>query len=167
MARDTWTPAYVGIGSNLNEPQRQILRGLDAIAPVPNTLLIARSRIYSSSPLGPQDQPPYVNAAAGLLTQLDAVALLSHLKRLEQELGRAQPVVRWGPRVIDFDLLVFGGQRIDTESLKVPHPGLGVRNFAIYPLSDIAPALHVPGLGSVAQIQAKVERGDLREIDPI
>jgi len=164
MSVATWTPAYVGIGSNLEEPRQQIARGLAALAALPDTRLLASSRVYISSPLGPQDQPAFVNAVAGLLTQLDAHALLSNLKRLERELGRQEPVVRWGPRVIDFDLLVFGGQQIDTEQLKVPHQGLGVRNFAIYPLHDIAPSLHVPGLGSVAHIKAKVERGDLSEL---
>lgn len=152
-----WTPAYIGIGSNLDEPAQQVMRGFDALASIPSTVLIARSRLYRTAPLGPQDQPQFVNAAAGVLTQLDAQSLLTQLKRLEAELGREQPVVRWGPRKIDFDLLVFGAEKIDADMLTVPHPGIGVRNFVLYPLADIAPELTVPGLGLVSKLKASVE----------
>jgi 2-amino-4-hydroxy-6-hydroxymethyldihydropteridine diphosphokinase len=157
----TWTPAYIGIGSNLSDPVQQVTRGFAELAQLPSSQLIARSRLYRTSPLGPQDQPPYVNAVAGMLTQLDAATLLAHLKRLEVERGREQPVVRWGPRVIDFDLLVFGSLKLETDTLKLPHPGVATRNFVLYPLADIAPDLEVPGVGRVGQLLARVDRADL------
>jgi 2-amino-4-hydroxy-6-hydroxymethyldihydropteridine diphosphokinase len=157
----TWTPAHIGIGSNLSDPKQQVTQGFAALAQLPDSQLVARSRLYRSSPLGPQDQPPYINAVAGMLTQLDAPTLLAHLKRLEAEQGREQPIVRWGPRVIDFDLLVFGNLKLDTNTLKLPHPGVATRNFVLYPLADIAPDLEVPGVGRVTQLQARVDRADL------
>jgi len=151
-----WTPAYVGLGSNLEGPQQQVERGFDALARLPETLLVARSRRYRSRPLGPQDQPDFVNAVAGLLTRLDPEALLAQLKQLEVTLGREQPVRRWGPRVIDFDLLLFGAEKRATPALTLPHPGLLERNWVLYPLQDIAPSLWVPGQGRVADLAERL-----------
>ena len=157
MSFPAWIPAYIGVGSNLNDPQTQVREGLGALATIPNTRLLACSRLYRSAPLGPQDQPHYVNAVAGLLTQLDAGALLVQLKQLEQEQGRAQPIVRWGPRVIDFDVLVFGSLRIDNDILRVPHAGIAERGFVLRPLMDVAPDLEIPGLGPVAALAARCD----------
>lgn len=151
-----WMPAYVGLGSNLEGPQQQVERGFDALARLPETLLVARSRRYRSRPLGPQDQPDFVNAVAGLLTRLDPEALLAQLKQLEVTLGREQPVRRWGPRVIDFDLLLFGAEKRATPALTLPHPGLLERNWVLYPLQDIAPSLWVPGQGRVADLAERL-----------
>ncbi|HEY5810208.1 MAG TPA: 2-amino-4-hydroxy-6-hydroxymethyldihydropteridine diphosphokinase, partial [Povalibacter sp.] len=128
----------------------------DRLASLERSSLIARSALYRSAPLGPQDQPEFVNAAAGLLTQLTPGQLLDALKTVEQSMGRAVPIVRWGPRRIDLDLLVYGAQRITEPELTVPHPGVPLRNFVLYPLLDIAPALDVPGHGSVAALAARV-----------
>jgi 2-amino-4-hydroxy-6-hydroxymethyldihydropteridine diphosphokinase len=162
MTLATWTPAYIGVGSNLDNPQVQVASGIDALSALPSTQVIARSRLYLSAPLGPQDQPEYVNAAVGLLTQLDAPSLLSQLKLLEQSLGRGKPIVRWGPRVIDFDLLVFGTARIDSELLTVPHPGLAARAFVVVPLRDVAPELEVPGIGRVSALANRIDASALR-----
>ena len=134
----------------------QIERAFAALSELPGTRLIARSRRYRTQPLGPQDQPEFVNAAAGLLTQLNARELLVALKNLERTLGRDVPVVRWGPRRIDLDLLVHADAQISESDLVVPHPGLPERNFVLYPLSDIAPDLHVPGHGRIRQLAARV-----------
>jgi len=134
----------------------QIERAFAALSKLPGARLIARSRCYRTRPLGPQDQPEFVNAAAGLLTQLNARELLVALKNLERTLGRDVPVVRWGPRRIDLDLLVHADAQISESDLVVPHPGLPERNFVLYPLSDIAPDLHVPGHGRVRQLAARV-----------
>ncbi|MFL6617027.1 MAG: 2-amino-4-hydroxy-6-hydroxymethyldihydropteridine diphosphokinase, partial [Povalibacter sp.] len=131
------------------------------LATVPQTRLISRSRLYRSAPLGPQDQPEFVNAAAGLLTTLSAREFLVQLKQLEQKLGREAPIVRWGPRRIDLDLLVYGAERINETDLTVPHPGVPVRNFVLYPLQDIAADLNVPGQGSVARLAARVSDAGL------
>ncbi|MFL6578164.1 MAG: 2-amino-4-hydroxy-6-hydroxymethyldihydropteridine diphosphokinase [Povalibacter sp.] len=156
-----WIPVYVGLGSNLDAPREQVQAAFLALATVPQTRLISRSRLYRSAPLGPQDQPEFVNAAAGLLTTLSAREFLVHLKQLEQKLGREAPVVRWGPRRIDLDLLVYGAERINETDLTVPHPGVPVRNFVLYPLQDIAADLNVPGQGSVAQLAARVSDAGL------
>jgi len=158
MTHPKWTPAYVGLGSNLDDPQSQVKRGVEALAELPHSRLIACSKLYRSAPFGPQDQPHYVNAAVGLLTQLDAHELLTRLKALEKKLGREQPALRWGPRIIDFDLLVFGNERIATDSLQVPHPGVAERSFVLQPLVDIAPELDVPGVGRASVLAKRLLR---------
>ncbi len=159
-ARGLWTPAFIGLGSNLDEPVRQIDAAFAGLASLPNTLLIARSPSYRSKPVGPRDQPDFINAAAALLTELDAPALHAALRALEVALGKRPPPVRFGPRRIDLDLLVYGTSVIDTPQLKVPHPRLHERAFVLYPLFDIAPALWIPGRGRLATLRAAVA-GDL------
>lgn len=156
-----WTPAYVAVGANLDDPLARVLAAFDALAQIRMTRLVSRSRLYRTAPLGPQDQPDYINAAAGLLTLLSAAELLVELKALERALGRDVPAVRWGPRRIDFDVSVFGAERIQTETLTVPHPGVPVRNFVLYPLLDIAPDLVVPGLGRVRELASRVSTDGL------
>lgn len=160
-----WTPAYIAIGANLDDPETRVREAFASLAELPETRLIARSHLYRSRPLGPTDQPDYVNAAAGMLTRLSAHDLLAHLKTLEQLLGRATPIVRWGPRRIDFDLSVFGSEQIQSETLTVPHPGVPVRNFVLYPLLDIAPDLAVPGLGRIRELAARVSAEGLSALD--
>ena len=156
-----WVPAYVAIGANLGDARATVQLAFSKLDELPRTRLIVRSAMYRTAPLGPQDQPEYVNAAAGLLTQLTALELLAELKSLERTMGRDLPIVRWGPRVIDFDLSVFGSQRIQTDALTVPHPGVPVRNFVLYPLLDIAPDLDVPGHGRVRDLAARVATAGL------
>ncbi|HTE40380.1 MAG TPA: 2-amino-4-hydroxy-6-hydroxymethyldihydropteridine diphosphokinase [Steroidobacteraceae bacterium] len=156
MIPAVWTPAYLGVGSNLDSPRTQVERGIDALSELPHTRLVMCSNLYKTAPVGPQDQPHFVNAVVGLLTQLSALDLLAALKALENRLGRAQPTLRWGPRVIDFDLLVFGAQRIESDILKVPHPGLSSRGFVLVPFLDVAPDLEVPGLGAVRALAARL-----------
>jgi 2-amino-4-hydroxy-6-hydroxymethyldihydropteridine diphosphokinase len=149
-------PAYVGIGSNLRDPAAQVNAALAALASLPRTLLVSRSSLYGSRPMGPVAQPDFCNAVAGLLTELDAEALFAALRALERELGREPPRERWGPRVIDLDLLVYGEVRRAAPELTLPHPGIAARNFVLQPLCEIAPELLVPGLGRVAELAARV-----------
>jgi 2-amino-4-hydroxy-6-hydroxymethyldihydropteridine diphosphokinase len=151
-----WLPAYVGVGSNLAEPRTQVSRAFDALARLPRTQLVARSSLYHTPPFGEVVQPAFVNAVAGLLTQLSPEDLLAALRALEKELGREPPRERWGPRVIDLDLLVVGAEKRDTESLRLPHPGIAQRDFVLYPLADIAPDLDVAGVGRVARLKDAV-----------
>ena len=148
-------PAYVALGSNLDDPPRQIAAAFARLEALDGCRLIARSRLYRTAPLGPQDQPEFVNAAAGLVTVLAPRDLLRALKRIEAELGRVQPVVRWGPRRIDLDLLLLDDVRMAEPDLTIPHPGLTRRNFVLYPLRDIAPELLVPGEGRVEVLAAR------------
>jgi 2-amino-4-hydroxy-6-hydroxymethyldihydropteridine diphosphokinase len=160
-----WTPAYVAIGANLDDPLARVRESFALLDQLPRTKLVARSKLYRSRPLGPADQPDFVNAAAGLLTTLTAAQLLEELKSLEQMLGRQTASVRWGPRRIDFDLSVFGSEQISTETLTVPHPGVPVRSFVLYPLLDIAPDLAVPGHGRVRELAARISAESLAAIE--
>jgi 2-amino-4-hydroxy-6-hydroxymethyldihydropteridine diphosphokinase len=144
------------MGSNLEDPRSQVLRAAAALARVPKSLLILRSPLYGSRPLGPIAQPDFVNAVAGVLTQLEPLALLSELRSLEQAFGRPVVHEKWGPRVLDLDLLVHGREVRATQELTLPHPGIVARNFVLYPLADIAPDLQVPSLGRVAELKARV-----------
>jgi 2-amino-4-hydroxy-6-hydroxymethyldihydropteridine diphosphokinase len=110
------------------------------------------------------EQPDFVNAAAGLLTRLEPAELLAQLKALEAQLGRERPVVRWGPRRIDLDLLVHGGARIAEPGLEVPHPGIPDRAFVLVPLAEFAPDLVVPGRGRVRDLLARVDSADLERL---
>lgn len=159
-----WTPAYVAVGSNLGDPRLQVESALTRLAGVQDTRLVARSRLYRTRPMGPQDQPHFVNAAAGLLTRLDARALLAELQAIERGLGRAPPPVRWGPRLIDLDLLLYGALTIDEPGLTLPHAGIHERSFVLYPLADIAPELNIPGRGRVAELARRLGSDDLEPL---
>ena len=151
-----WSPTYVAIGSNLSNPAQQVARAFEFLTSIRETLLVSRSRLYRSAPLGPRDQPEFVNACAGLLTQLAAEALLAALRDIERLMGKVPPPVRWGPRVIDLDLLMLGSEPRAGPGLTLPHPGMHERNFVLYPLADIAPSLRVPGKGRVSDLAQSV-----------
>jgi 2-amino-4-hydroxy-6-hydroxymethyldihydropteridine diphosphokinase len=151
-----WLPVYVGIGSNLDEPARQVGLAWQALERLPGTRRVAISSLYRTKPFGDVVQPAFVNAVAGLLTQRTPEDLLSDLRTLEVELGRAAPRERWGPRRIDLDLLVVGGETRATQTLTLPHSGIAERDFVLYPLADVAPDLEVPGLGFVRDLRARV-----------
>jgi len=159
----SWVPAYVGIGSNLDDPERQVHAALEALAGLPATLRISHSATLRNPALGPQPQPEFVNAVAALLTQLPPVELLDALLAVERRQGRDRSgTLRWGPRRIDLDLLVYGDLRLDTERLVVPHPGIARRNFVLFPLLEIAPAMRIPGLGPVWRLAAALKQEEQR-----
>jgi 2-amino-4-hydroxy-6-hydroxymethyldihydropteridine diphosphokinase len=149
-------PAYVGLGSNLADPEAQVRRALAALGGLPDTRLVAASALYRTKPLGDIVQPAFVNAVAGLLSRRTPEELLADLRALERTLGRDPPRERWGPRVIDLDLLAMGRETRATDTLTLPHPGIAERDFVLYPLADIAPELDVPGLGRVMRLRARV-----------
>jgi 2-amino-4-hydroxy-6-hydroxymethyldihydropteridine diphosphokinase len=151
-----WSPAYVAIGSNLSDPARQVRDAFERLAKLAQTHLVARSGLYRSAPLGPQDQPEFVNACAGLVTQLDPEALLQSLMKIESAMGKVTPPVRWGARVIDLDLLIYANERHAGPGLVLPHPGLHARNFVLYPLAEIAPSLMLAGQGRIAELAERV-----------
>lgn len=137
------TRAYVGLGSNLEEPVRQLLAAFDELAALPGTHLVARSRLYGSTPVGPAGQPDYVNAVAALDTTLSPDDLLDALFAIEQAHARVR-VERWGPRTLDLDLLLHGDAVVATGRLTLPHPRLRERGFVLVPLHEIAPGLVLP-----------------------
>jgi 2-amino-4-hydroxy-6-hydroxymethyldihydropteridine diphosphokinase len=154
----------VALGSNLSDPPSQIENALRALAALPGSMLVLRSALWRSRPLGPQDQPEFVNAAAGLLTDKDPRGLLADLQALERHLGKTEPAVRWGPRVIDLDLLAFADLVADEPGLTLPHPGLHRRNFVLYPLAEIAAELWVPGLARVGRLRDRVSPAGIERL---
>ncbi|UCG74194.1 MAG: 2-amino-4-hydroxy-6-hydroxymethyldihydropteridine diphosphokinase [Chromatiales bacterium] len=156
--------AWVGIGSNLDDPEYQVRRAFVALAELPDTELRVQSPLYRTAPMGPQDQPDYINAVAELDTGLEADALLAQLQAIEKRAGRLRET-RWGPRVLDLDLLTYGRECISRPGLKVPHPGIGERNFVLLPLLSVAPDLEIPGLGPVRQLAAGIDREGVERLE--
>ncbi|WP_236198887.1 2-amino-4-hydroxy-6-hydroxymethyldihydropteridine diphosphokinase [Pseudomonas pseudonitroreducens] len=145
---------YIGLGSNLAEPRQQLEAALKALAQVPATKVAAVSPLYASDPLGPPDQPCYVNAVAALDTDLEPLALLDALQAIELEQGRVRKDERWGPRTLDLDILLFGERVIDEPRLSVPHYHMHARAFVLYPLADLAPHLRFPDGRSLPELLA-------------
>lgn len=156
----------IGLGSNLADPAAQLRAALAALAQLPATALVASSSFYRSRPMGPQDQPDYVNAAAVLHTQLQPLELLDALQAIEQRHGRDRSGVRWGARPLDLDLLLWDERRIAHPRLTVPHPGLHERAFVLYPLAEIGAAMQVPGRGTVAALRAACPAAGLIGSEP-
>jgi len=159
-----WYPAYVGIGSNLQGPARQIDEATDLLAEIPGIQLFSVSQKYRSAPFGGVEQPDFVNVVAALLTRLAPQDLLGTLQDIEIRQGRERNNIRWGPRVLDLDLLVYSDWKIDEPGLTVPHPGIGERNFVLLPLGEIVPELVVPGLGRVAGIPVNMDEPSVSRI---
>ncbi|HTI95635.1 MAG TPA: 2-amino-4-hydroxy-6-hydroxymethyldihydropteridine diphosphokinase [Rudaea sp.] len=156
--------AYIGLGSNLADPHAQVEAGIRALSKLPKTRLIARSRLYRSAPWGRADQPEFVNAVVQLETALEPRELLDHLLEIERAAGRERDGTRWGPRVLDLDILAYAQRRIAESGLHVPHPQLHERAFVLVPLAEIAPDLHIPGRGRVADLRAGVDASTCRRM---
>ncbi|BDA94533.1 2-amino-4-hydroxy-6-hydroxymethyldihydropteridine diphosphokinase [Citrobacter freundii] len=136
---------YIAIGSNLASPLEQVNAAIQAIGEIPDSRIMAVSSFYRTPPLGPQDQPDYLNAAVALETTLAPEALLDHTQRIELQQGRVRKAERWGPRTLDLDIMLFGDEVINTERLTVPHYDMKNRGFMLWPLVEIAPELLFPG----------------------
>jgi len=156
--------AYIGIGSNLDDPERQVRRAIEALASMPETRFVRASRLYRTAPWGRTDQPAFVNAAAEIATTLSPRALLDALLAIERAQGRHRDGTRWGPRTLDLDVLIYGDRVVDEPGLAIPHPHLADRAFVLLPLADIDPALHVPGKGRISELLRKV---DATGIEPL
>jgi 2-amino-4-hydroxy-6-hydroxymethyldihydropteridine diphosphokinase len=155
--------AYIGLGSNLAQPEQQVRRALKALAGLPETTVITHSSLYRSEPLGPAGQPDYINAVAALETGLAPLDLLTALQNLEHEQGRVREE-RWGPRTLDLDILLYGEEQWDDPRLTLPHPGLYERNFVLYPLVEIAPELQIPDRGPLTALLALCPQGRLEKL---
>jgi len=142
---------YIGLGSNLDNPESQVKTAIEALANLSQIRLQDRSSLYRSAPMGPQDQPDYVNAVVKLSTGLEPEALLDKLQGIERAQGRVR-TQRWGPRTLDLDILLYGQCVVATERLKIPHPGIAERSFVLYPLAEINGQLEIPGLGRVQSL---------------
>lgn len=158
------TAAFIGLGSNLDDPYTHVIDAMHQLSLLPHSFLSAMSSLYKSKPMGPPDQPPYVNAVACLSTRLPAIDLLHYLQYLENEHGRVRKQ-HWGPRTLDLDILVYGNYKISSEELTVPHPGIQYREFVIFPLHEINKNLIIPGVGTACRIQEKCYANGLIRLD--
>ncbi|EJG0604160.1 2-amino-4-hydroxy-6-hydroxymethyldihydropteridine diphosphokinase [Cronobacter sakazakii] len=156
------TLAFIALGSNLAEPLTQVNNALAALARIPGSRVVATSSFYRTPPLGPQDQPNYLNAAVALETTLSAEALLDNTQRIELEQGRVRKAERWGPRTLDLDIMLFGDATINTGRLIVPHYDMKNRAFMLLPLSEIAPALRFPDGERLADVLERLDCSAIR-----
>ncbi|WP_306521032.1 2-amino-4-hydroxy-6-hydroxymethyldihydropteridine diphosphokinase [Rheinheimera sp.] len=157
---------YIGLGANLSEPLLQLQQAVLALKNIKATELVAVSSFYGSKPMGPQDQPDYVNAVAALRTELTAEQLLDALQHIELEQGRQRKDERWGPRTLDLDILLFGEQCINTARLTVPHYGMKNREFVLYPLAEIQADLQLPDGTLLQQLLTQVPANGLTVLQP-
>lgn len=135
---------YIALGSNLAQPLQQVKTALEALEHIPRSQLILCSSFYRTKPLGPQNQPDFLNAVVALDTFLSAEQLLDETQAIERNQGRVRKDQRWGPRTLDLDIMLYGDRVIATDRLTVPHYGLKEREFMLYPLAEIAPDLVFP-----------------------
>ncbi|MFW5444129.1 MAG: 2-amino-4-hydroxy-6-hydroxymethyldihydropteridine diphosphokinase [Methylococcaceae bacterium] len=157
---------YIGLGSNLENPAEQVKQARLSIAHHGLLTEVAFSSLYASPPMGPQDQPDYVNAVMCVNTELPAIELLRVLQKIEHDFGRVRKGERWGARTLDLDLLLYGDQQIEHPDLLVPHIGLTERAFVLYPLQEIAPgALVVPGKGAIKHLLSLCPLNGLEKLD--
>ena len=157
--------AYIGLGSNLDNPLAQVQRALAALDRLPLTRCEATSPCYASRPVGPQDQPDFINAVAALDTRLSPLALLDQLQALEQR-QRRRRLRHWGPRTLDLDLLLYDDTSLATPRLTLPHPYMASRGFVLLPLANIAPTLCLPDGRRVVDLAARHAGDGLRALLP-
>ncbi|MCR3756036.1 MAG: 2-amino-4-hydroxy-6- hydroxymethyldihydropteridine diphosphokinase [Sodalis sp. Psp] len=158
---------WLALGSNLSEPLQQAGAALDALAKLLHTQLVACSSYYRSRPLGPQDQPDFLNAVVALDTALTPEELLDHIQSIESLQGRTRKTHRWGPRVLDLDILLFGNRTVTTSQLVVPHYDMYNREFMLYPLAELDPNLHFPDGNSLTDRLQQISRNGLSYWDDV
>jgi 2-amino-4-hydroxy-6-hydroxymethyldihydropteridine diphosphokinase len=158
--------AYVGLGGNLGDVEETLLDALMALDMIPQTTQRTHSRFYRNPAWGKTDQPDFVNAVAELQTRLAPRVLLERLLAIEERFGRVRSEgEKWGPRVLDLDLLVYGEESLDEPGLHLPHPHLHERAFVLVPLAEIAPNLAIPGRGKVRDLLAAVDSSTVEALD--
>lgn len=161
----TSTEVYIGLGSNMADPLCQLAQAVTELAALPDTSLIAQSPFYRSRPVGPQDQPDFVNGAVKLNTSLGPLILLDHLQRIENAHGRLRKQ-HWGPRTLDLDLLLYGDSPVQNERLIVPHPELANRDFVLQPLLDLDPELILPDGRALHVLRHQCPDNGLQRLEP-
>ncbi|MFL0810989.1 MAG: 2-amino-4-hydroxy-6-hydroxymethyldihydropteridine diphosphokinase [Agarilytica sp.] len=156
--------AYIGLGSNINEPLKQVSSAIRMLSQHSAIDLQSRSQLYASKAVGPGEQPDYINAAIFITTSLAPLDLLNVLQDIENKHGRKR-TVRWGARTLDLDLLLYDQLRIDEPRLQVPHPRIGERNFVVQPLLDLAPDLQLPDGRQLSDILHIIGTQDLQTLE--
>ncbi|WP_151671832.1 2-amino-4-hydroxy-6-hydroxymethyldihydropteridine diphosphokinase [Nitrincola schmidtii] len=154
---------FIGLGSNLNDPIKQVQSALIELAEHPYITLIGQSRLYRSEPVGPEGQPDYINAVAEIYTQLEPLPLLDALQQIENAHQRLR-LQHWGPRTLDLDLLLYGEITLNTERLIVPHPFITERNFVLRPLADLDSELSLPDGQKIINCLANCPMGTLAQL---
>jgi 2-amino-4-hydroxy-6-hydroxymethyldihydropteridine diphosphokinase len=149
--------AYIALGSNLGDSKQQLLDAIEKLSSLPNSRVLARSRLYRTPPWGNVEQPAFLNAVIVLETPLPPHDLLDALLEIEREAGRLRNGERWGPRTLDLDLLHVAGQAVNDARLTLPHPHISQRAFVLLPLNDLAPDLEIPGQGRVSDLLRAVD----------
>lgn len=155
--------AFIGLGSNLENPCKQVSHALQALAGLPHIRVLARSSFYRSAPVGYLEQPDFINAVAQLETTLSPRALLDALLELERDCGRTREF-RNAPRTLDLDVLLYDDLRHHEHNLTIPHPQMHLRAFVLQPLLEIAPDCVIPGVGSVAEALSGCRQQQLERI---
>jgi 2-amino-4-hydroxy-6-hydroxymethyldihydropteridine diphosphokinase len=154
---------YLALGSNLADPTQQVASALAALKAIPKTELLQCSRFYRTKPLGPQDQPDYLNAVVKLKTELEPEQLLDETQSIELNQGRVREGQRWGPRTLDIDILFYDDMTISTPRLTVPHYDVKNREFMLYPLADIAPYFVFPDGTQLNELLTSVDKNGLSD----
>ncbi len=142
---------YIGLGSNLEQPFLQIKNAINALHALSGVTVIKDSGYFKSSPMGPEDQPDYVNAVVEIETRMDAVELLKSCQLIEQQQGRVKKR-HWGERTVDLDILLYADAEIESDELVIPHPGISQRDFVYIPLLKLNETLNIPGLGLLNKV---------------
>lgn len=163
---DHWRPAYIGVGSNLDEPEHRVTAALASLAQRDDIAAFTTSSLWRSAPVGTGPQPDYTNAVAAFLWRGAPDALLETLLATEREHGRVRDGVRWAPRRLDLDLLLLSDVVMDTPDLTLPHPRMTERAFVLRPLAELAPTVSVPGHGAVRALIPGVAGQRIERIDP-
>jgi 2-amino-4-hydroxy-6-hydroxymethyldihydropteridine diphosphokinase len=153
---DLTTIAYIGLGSNLSTPIDQVNNAITEIQKIPDSIVNNVSSLYLSKPMGPQDQDDYINAILQLETSLSAIALLDALQHIENNAGRVRKDNRWGARILDLDIILFGDEVINSKRLTIPHYGMQEREFVLLPLAEISPSLILPNGKSVKLLSQNI-----------
>ncbi|MDN3609073.1 2-amino-4-hydroxy-6-hydroxymethyldihydropteridine diphosphokinase [Vibrio ostreicida] len=153
---------YIAVGSNMTDPIAQANQAIESLKKLPRSEFNQSSMLYSSAPMGPKDQPDYINAIVKISTELTPLELLDCTQAIEQDQGRVRKDQRWGPRTLDLDIILYGDEVIDSERLTVPHYGMKEREFVLYPLAEIAPNLTFPCGTRLEDLLKVVEQNGLR-----
>ncbi len=155
---------FIGLGSNLQNPHSQVNRALFEIDEVPNISVLARSSLYRSKPMGPANQPDFVNAVVKVSTVLEPSTLLHALQYIEKQHRRESSSQRWGPRTLDLDILLYGDLQVSSKGLHIPHAGVTKREFVLIPLQEIDAHLIIPGKGAVNELIERLPPYQLTKI---
>jgi|SRR5690554_1626091 len=154
---------FIALGANLDHPHQTLLDAIDTLSHLPQLKHLVASSLYRSSPMGPVDQPDYVNAVACAETSLTPIQLLDLLQAVEHDFGRKREI-HWGPRTLDLDILLYGREQINQPRLTIPHPGLSERDFVLVPLVELAPDLILPDGRDITSLLNAMAHHDLQKI---